>query len=264
MTVTTTVLGTGISRALFDQSSKLSAALSRKSSESSSPSAPETAFELEEDFTGRINDNIAVRVGSLNASLAATKLGVYDAGATQVLRILGQLQSLISRAGFAGIPDSQLEVINGQFQALRLSINNVPPPPPGNATPVVSVLAGFIPVLPPQDLDKSLGGFDDKKLLGGANLLTPEAIAEAEQTLASVARTIADQRATIGRLKDAIEFAGASVDGAIENQEAAKATLDDLFGNGPSLAELLQQQSQRAQAVQTARLPENILRLLAQ
>jgi hypothetical protein len=266
MTVTTSLPGTGIIRAFTDQSTKLSAVLNKRESiEVTSAKGVDAASAVNVGAeTAKIDTALLSRVGSVNVAITSTKLDVIGGGAVQVQQLLGQLQSLASRASLAGIPESELAVINGQFQALRIAINNVPPAPPGAEFNPAALLAGLQVDVPEEDTDAVLGGFDDNKLLGDANVLTTESAKSSIQTIATASVKIASQRATIGRLQDTVEFAAASVDSAVQNQEALKASFDDLDTVAPSLAAVLQDQTSKAQAVQTVRLPNNILQLLNQ
>lgn len=265
MTVTTNTLSTGVTRTLIDQSAKLSAALNNREAKAagSTQSAPQVAVA---DSAPDVTDAVALRVGAVNVALSNTKLDVLDSGATQVLRILGQLQSLASRATLAGLPESELAVINGQFQALRLSINNVPPAPPGSEYTATSVLGSLAADLPAELTSAVVGGFKDTNFLGEGevtNLRTPDAAQQALQTVGEAIARVVTQRDTIESLKAVSGFAAASVESALQNQEALSATFDGIEET-PSLVNLLQQQGAQAVQVQTSRLPANILQLLQQ
>lgn len=266
MTVTTTSLSAGVSRTIYDQSTKLSAILNNTQAAATAPvreQASATSVDVSDEL---LNQSTApsLRVQSVSVAFNATKLDVIDSGATQVLRILGQLQSLASRATFSGISEGERLVLDGQFQALRLSINNVPPAPQGSEYVGSALVGSAAAELSPEDGSAILGGFLDTKLLSAdINVKTPEAATQALETIARATTTISTQRETLGRLQDVVDFAAASVNGALQNQDALKATFDDTVET-PSIASLLQQQSTQATAVQTARLPNNILQLLSQ
>lgn len=266
MTVTTTSLSAGVSRTIYDQSTKLSAILNNTQAATTAPVRQQTdatAVDVSEELLSQ-GAAPSLRVQSVSVAFNATKLDVIDSGATQVLRILGQLQSLASRATLSGISEGERLVLDGQFQALRLSINNVPPAPQGSEYTGASLVGGTSAELSPQDSSAVLGGFLDTKLLSAdINIKTPEAAGKALESIATATTTISAQRETIGRLQDVVDFAAASVNGALQNQDALKASFDDTVET-PSIASLLQQQSTQATAVQTARLPNNILQLLSQ
>lgn len=262
MTVTTSVsLSTSVTRTLTDQSSKLSAILNNSSSAAPVAKSADVSASAK-DSAPVVDDSLALRVDSVNIALTSTKLDVLDSGATQVLRILGQLQSLATRATLTGISDSEREVIQGQFQALRIAINNVPPAPPGSEYTASSLLGGVAADLPEADAKAVVGGFNDVKLLGDSNVASEAAAKAASQTIGDAIAKIAAQRVTIGNLKDTTDFAAASVDAALANQEAAKANFAEFEILPPTLAYTLELQPGKSADVQTAKLPSNILQLL--
>lgn len=273
MTVTTTSLAAGVTRTLGDQSSKLSAALSSRASATAS-SASRTPSPETNSYSVAVTDStkiqaqaLALRVDSLNVTFVGTQTDVIDTGIVQVSRILDQLQSLATRANMGGLSDSALELLNGQFQALRLSINNVPPQPPGSEMDAGELLESLGVSAP--EINAKLGGFSDTKLLGPkeqTDLLSSENASRALATVASAQTKIDAQRETLAVLKETVEFTNASVEGAIQNQEASRATLTDAdfdVSEKATLAESLLANPQAAIAAQTNRLPANVLQLLS-
>lgn len=258
MTVTSTSLSTGVTRALQDQSSRLSAVLNNKPIAQTKNADASVAVQVA-DAT-EANEAVTLRVQSVTVSYASTKLDVLDSGATQVLRILGQLQSLASRASLPGLSDSERVVLSGQFQALANAINNVPPAPPGSEFTPAQLLGGLAGAVPQQDADVTIGGFSVSKLLGDANVTTETASQAAVAIIAEATVKVAAQRETIGRLQSVAEFAGATIEAGLQNQEAQNATFDDV---DVSLAAALAQSDKVANA-QTSRLPADILKLLSQ
>ena len=268
MTVTNLSLNAGVSRTVFDQSSKLSAVF--KNAQNAANSTPTSAASTDSEAVTNdvINSSLpALRVQSVDVAFSATKLDVLDSGTTQVLRILGQLQSLATRANFSGLTEGERTLLDGQFQALRFSINSVPPAPQGATFSGGALVGSNGTGISEKDASATLGGFVDTNLLGQGtttNLLTQDSAQQAINTITKSISNILEQRETIGRLQDAVDFTSASVNGALQNQEALSATFDDLETEQPSIATLLQQQPAQAANVQTARLPDNILQLLNQ
>ncbi len=258
MTVTSTSLSTGVTRALQDQSARLSAVLNSKPVAQTKNADASVAVDVAD--SAPVNEAVTLRVQSVTVSFSATKLDVLDTGATQVLRILGQLQSLASRASLAGLSDSERTVLSGQFQALANAINNVPPAPPGSEFTAEQLLGSLAGDVPAQDGGATVGGFSVSKLLGDANLSSEAAAEAAAQTIAVATVKVAAQRETVGRLQAVVEFAGAAIEGGLQNQEAQNATFDDV---DVSLAAALSQSDKVANA-QTNRLPADILKLLNQ
>ena len=270
MTVTTTSPAAGVTRTTLDQSTKLSAALnvaSNASVSSTNSNAETRATVAVETETSALSQSstVSFRLDSLNIALAGTKVDVVDSGAAQVSRLLGQLASVASQATTSGLSESALELLNGQFQALRLAINNVPPGPPGAVFTVQELAEGFESA---QDAKAKVGGFSDTALLGDANLSTAAAAQAAVSTIADASKAIDAQRVILSNLQAEVDFAAATVDTAIQNQDALRSTLsaDDVSGKTAtaSLAASLQADQGAAIAAQTARLPENILKLLSQ
>ena len=275
MTVTTALPVTGVIRNQGDQSVKLSAVLNNRgidkvatdTSNNVSQSAQVVA-QAQEQYPP-----LNLRVDALSVAVAGSQTDSIDSSAQQVSRLLDQLLSLATRASLGGLSESALELLNGQFQALRLAVSNVPPSPP-QALPVTELLSNI-----PGGLDSALGkeaaagnlvvgGLNnDKTLLGDANVATVDAANAAIVTIANAQQTVDAQRVLLARVKDEVEFASVSADGALANQEALRSTLSeaDLDGttSGQSLIATLQAQADAARAVQTSRLPANVLNLIS-
>ena len=271
MTVTTALPTAGITRSnLLDQSTKLAAALktSVPASVSVENSTPTNAQSTDVNTSALAQSpTVSFRLDALNVAFVGTKVDVIDSGATHVSRLLGQLQSLATRASAGGLSKSALEQLDGQFQALRLAINNVPPGPPNEDIPVSSLVEN----LPGSTVDNTafVGGFNDKKLLGNANLLTQEAAQAATPVITAASATIDTQRVVLAAVKNDVDFAAATIDSALQNQNALGSTLtvEEASGNtvpNASLAASLQANPNAAIAAQTNRLPANILQLLSQ
>lgn len=286
MTVQVTSLGAGVIRTTSDQSARLSAALSGRALGKVSaglglgaPPVRESAAAVTEDVNFPSEQIINLRSQFLDAASVGSTFEAIDAGGLQVSRLLGQLQSLASRASLA-LTDSELNLLNGQFQALRISINNVPPQPPGSTYSPNTLIAA----LPPQvqsvvrdvlaannlDADTVLGGFNDVALLGDpslASLENPEAAARTVSLLQEADQRIGAQLELLQLVRTAIDFVSAGTETALQNQQAQSVTLQDsdldAVGVNGNLPALLQTQQEAARAAQTSRLPSNILQLLA-
>lgn len=272
MTVTTTLLATGTIRSLGDQSSKLSAVLNNRA-----PTVTATDSSILASQSAQVDTQASVksypplnlRVDTLSLAVAGSTADAADATAQQVSGLLAQLQSLASRANLGGFTESQLELISGQFQALRLSISNVQPQPP-RAVPVASLLEGVPGGVEAAGVDANatIGGLNNPDtLLGDLSIDTPEAAAQALGVIAKAFERVQGEQDLIARVSQAIDFAAASTDGALANQEALRSTLSegDLDGTAttPSLVATLQAQAGKAAEVQTSRLPANVLQLLS-
>jgi flagellin len=207
-------------------------------------------------------------VDSVNIAYVGTHLDTVDTGAKEVSRILDQMQTLATLVNTGGLTQSAREQVHAQFQALRASINNVPPQPPGSQYDGKSLLDS-VGAAAPEGQNLVIGGFTDTALLGSSeqtDISTPEGASQASQTIAQASQTIANQRATIQTLQASIDFAAVSVDGALQNQDAARSTLSESDLNGIATASLqagLQANTDAAKALQTNRLPDSVLALLS-
>lgn len=278
MTVTTSLLATGAIRSLGDQSTKLSAVLNNRAVDDTR-TVPDRSLLASNSTQVDANPKpeqyppLNLRLDTLSLAIAGTNTDGVDSTVQQVTRLLAQLQTLASRASLGGMSAQALELISGQFQALRLSIGNVQPSPP-RVVPVASLLeavpGGLESPLGQQALATNLtvGGVNDEKaLLGDINIATVDAAKQALGVITRAIETVDAERVLVARVKEAIDFAAASTEGALANQEALRSTLTegDLNGtaDGKSLIATLQAQSENARLVQTSRLPNNVLQLLA-
>lgn len=212
------------------------------------------------------SEDLNLRAAALNVAIVGTQLDVLDTGSAEVSRILGQLQNLASRASLGGLSESAIEVIDGQFQALRIVINNVPPRARVGlgALDTAETLATTTPANGENNAVE-LGGFTDTQFFGPrgeANLRTPEAANNVLQQVDSALSQVDSQRGVIQGLQQRTERAQATVESGLENlaasrsgapQDDAATLLSQLSKAGPDLL-----------ALQTARLPANVVQLLGE
>jgi flagellin len=112
-----------------------------------------------------------------------------------------------------------------------------------------------------------LGDISSRSLFGGRdlNLLSADAAAQALSYLRDAQDYLTTQRADVGAYAHALDYTGAQLDSAIQNQEAARAVLadTDIASESTRYALMaLQQRAQIATLVQSNRLQSNILQLL--
>jgi flagellin len=112
-----------------------------------------------------------------------------------------------------------------------------------------------------------IGGLSDADLFGGedVNILSAENADTALQSIQAAQNTVTAQRAEIGSFQQGLDFASATLETAIQNQEAARAELSDA-----DIAEIstesaqakVQRQASISLLAQTNRLSSNVLSLL--
>lgn len=266
MTVAFTSPTTGIVRSLGDQSVKLSAVLNNRAPAAKEASADTQSVKVAAPDAVPQFPPVSLRVEAVNVASVASRVQSFDAGATEVSNIIGQLQSIALRANDAGLSEAEREILKAQFHALARAAGTVPPPP-AKEIPVDEAAAALGSAAPDlgKDAPKVLG-FNSQKLFGDADIDTVEAASEAVETLKTAAAVVEGQRNVAAKLVDAADFASASIDTAIENQAALASTLteDDIAGKaGASLVDTLRAQSDNARLAQTSRLPDDVLKLIS-
>ncbi len=265
MTVTSTLPTTGVIRSLGDQSVKLSAVLSNsvpaKEASANAASVSVAAPDEVKQFPP-----LNLRVETVNVGYVSSNVGAIDVGAAQVSAILGQLRSIAVRANASGLSESARAALSAQFKALAGAIRTVPPSPQPKLDVDATLQAlgsdaSAIDAGAPKQI-----GFSTSELVGGADVLTEASAAAALETISNAQAIVGAQQAVITQLKDIADFASASVESALQNQDALRSTLtpDDIAGKtGASLIDALRAQSEKASIAQTSRLPNDVLKLIS-
>lgn len=116
------------------------------------------------------------------------------------------------------------------------------------------------------DLQLGIGDFSTGGLgLDGLNLLSADSAAAAFAAVGAAVNTLSSQRADVGAFQQALDFAGANIESAIQNQEAARAALTDTdIADNSTQRSLLEAARQAAisSLAQTNRLQGNLLQLI--
>jgi hypothetical protein len=266
MTVTSTVPTTGVIRSLGDQSVKLSAVFNN--SAPAIKEAPANAASVNVVAPDEVKQfpPLSLRVETLNVGYVTSDVGAVDVGAAQVNAILGQLRSIAVRASSSGLSDSQRAALTAQFKALAGSIRAVPPSPQpkldvDGTLQALGSDASAIDAGAPKQI-----GFTSNELIGGADVSTEASAKAALETISNAQATVVAQQAVIAQLKDIADFASASVESALQNQDALRSTFtpDDIAGKaGSSLIDALRAQSEQATIAQTSKLPNGVLKLIS-
>ena len=112
-----------------------------------------------------------------------------------------------------------------------------------------------------------IGDTSTDSLFGGAtpDLLSLDGARNASNVIGNAINTLTSYRANVGAYQQSLDFAAGNLESAIQNQEAARATLADTdFASEATLYAMLQvqQQASIATLAQTNRMSSNMLKLL--
>lgn len=272
MTVTSlTALAAGIQRNLNQQNTRVATAISqivsgnRLTSASTDVAALATATSLQTQTSG-------LRNASLNISQASSLLQVADGGAAQIGNALDRLQALAVQAGNGSLSDADRTALNTEFQQLREEIGRVAGSTRFNSTSLLDgSLASGLNFQIGGDANNqetlAIGGLSDADLFGTSNpnVLTAANASAALNAITGARNVVTAARADIGSFQQGLDFAAATVETAIQNQEAARAELADADIAALSTENAqaqVQRQANISLLAQTNRLSSNILTLL--
>lgn len=207
----------------------------------------------------------SLRVASQNIAQAQSLLAVADGGAAQVSQVLTRLAELSQRASSTDLSQAERIQLDVEFQQLRQEITKIANTTRFNGQ---ALLDGSLDAETlGEDGEVTVGSLTDEALFKGKQLdlqSADHARAAAEAVKAAQAY-VAEQRASIGALQEGLDYAGAAIDTAAQNQEAARSFLDDndiVSASTKTAQELVQQQALSALLAQTNKLSGNILQLL--
>ncbi|MFZ4124677.1 MAG: flagellin [Rickettsiales bacterium] len=266
-----TALAAGIQRSLNQQNTRVATAISqivsgnRLVSASTDVAALATATSLQTQTSG-------LRNASLNISQASSLLQVADGGADQIGNALDRLNALAVQANNGTLSDADRGALNQEFQALTQEIDRISGSTRFNSTNLLdgSLASGLnfqIGGDAGDQVSLTIGGLSSSNLFGGT---TPDisTAAGAQAALASVQaarNSVTTTRADIGAFQQGLDFAAATIETAIQNQEAARAELADAdiaALSTESAQARVQQQASISLLAQTNRLSGNLLTLL--
>jgi len=235
-----------------------------------SSSAPATTGTANMSAALSLQSQVAgLRAASLNIAQTSSMVSTAQNGASTISRILGRLQDLATRA--SGVVDAQTRRgLDAEFQSLRNEINRTVATINFNGRLLLdgSVTAEDLG-LETDDPNAGLPDLSASALLGADSLsiATPEETARALEAIQAAQTQVSSAEADIGAFAGALEMGLATIESAINNQDAARSELSD--------ADLIAASSQSAQAqvqnsaalsllAQTNRMPANIAALLAE
>lgn len=224
--------------------------------------------------TGLQSEVSSLRSASQNISEASSLLQVADGGMSQITMMLDRMDAIATQANNGALNDAAREGLNTEFQNLAKEINRIAENTEfGGITLLDGSLSGddaanFQVGSTSEDaVSLAIGDVGTSGLFsaGVPNLLTADASAQALSSVRSAMDYVTSQRASLGSTQEALSYTAASVDTAIQNQDAARASLSDtdfLSASTENAALELLGKSGIATLAQGNKLSGNLLKLL--
>ena len=269
MTVSTiSSLAAGISRTLSNQNARVASSLQSVASDAvDSPTTVDVGNLL---TSAVLTTKIAsLRANAQNVAQAASLTAVASDGAGKIIDGLNRLQQLAVQAASGNLSDADRTALNVEFEAIRREIDTIAG---GTSFGGQLLLDGSLNVdAKSSDANGalSIANLGSAALFSGAdvNVLSVDNAQSALASIASAQEVVAGQLATIGTVGQGLQFAAASLESAIQNQQAAQSTLGDVdFAQAVTTSTAQQVQANAATALlaQTNRLGAAVLGLLAE
>lgn len=215
-----------------------------------------------------------LRSASLNIAQATGALDIASNTAQNINAILSKLNNLAERvASSADLSSVEQAGLSNEFAALRNQIARLSDNARFNNKPVLDGSLTLADIGLAQDANNEVIGLpdlSDKALFSSANL-SITTLSDATQTrsiIANAQSTVSAALENIREFQATLDTAGATIDAALFNQDAARSTLSDDDYNSQSASNTLNPQqsievnSLVSQQVQTNRLPPSLLQLL--
>lgn len=210
------------------------------------------------------------RVASQNVAQASSVLAAAEAGAVSISRDVARLEDVAARAASSGLPEQERVDLSTEFSIVRRRIDATARSTKFNNEALLDGSSAQILVAREnRDLkDLTVGSLTDQALFKGVNLsiATPEAAKATREIIRQAQAYIGKQIATIRSLQTGLDFTAATLESAIQNQDAARSTLDDadfttqlLGGTSPLAGNNI-----GSLFAQTNRLPPSMLQLLTE
>lgn len=266
MTVSTIAsIATSLSRSSGNTSAKAASLFNSLFSSTSKSSAQDSA-----NFSAAVtlqNQVAQFRVASQNVAQSSSLLAAAEQGATEIAEDLAKMKEIAARAQSPTLSDVDRTKLVSQFTALRARIEDIARSTKFNNE---SLLDGSSPQLKIASENRdiknlSIGSLKSDALFKGQepNISTP-ATAKAAEDLIKQAQTYANQQIeNIRALERGLDFAAATLETAIQNNEASRSSTSDadfitqlLNGNSTPVDDI------GTLLAQTRRMPDNLLGLL--
>ncbi|MDX2074614.1 MAG: flagellin [Alphaproteobacteria bacterium] len=215
---------------------------------------------------------------SQSLAQASSLTQVADGALSQSQAIVGRLQEIALQSSNGALNDEQRVALNEEFQSLIGELDRQVANTQFNGKNLLDGTLAGDNKLSLSNLLKSedesgdnaleIEDLSSKVLFGGTspNVLSADAASQALSLLGTAQNTISVARASVGAFQQTLNFAAASIDSAIINQEAARALLSDadfLEAATESQQAQVQRNAQLSIAAQTNRLPAALVQLLA-
>ncbi|MES2985437.1 MAG: hypothetical protein V4735_09650 [Pseudomonadota bacterium] len=269
MTVSTIAsIAAGITRATSNAtnnkaSSMLDSLVSGSSRSSAADSANlTTAIKLQ-------NEVAQFRVASQNVAQASSVLTVAAAGAADITKALAKMKDLAARASATDLPEAERVSLNGEFQVARSEIDRIGQSTRFNGEPLLTGTSEQLKLSGDTTGQKSLsvGSFIGDVLFPSSgpdplDLTTSANAKEAFPAVFAALAYVAQENGKISTLQDGLDYASSTIESAIQNQDATRATLDDAdfaVASADAAPDAI-----NSLIAQTSRLPSNILQLLSE
>lgn len=270
MTVSTiATIASGLTRTLGNQNTKPTAVLNSLVSTAPQSTASDTT-NLSAAMT--LQNQIAqFRVAAQNIAQGSSLLATADAGASAISRELGKLKDLATKAANVPLSETERMQIDAEFQAIRSRIDSIANSARFGDENLLDGTSAQLKVANENadTKNRSVSSLTDSALFKGANpsISTPANAKQAEAAVIEAQKYTNEQIENIKALQDGLDYASATLESAIQNQDAARSSVDD-----SDIAELLGNGSTPTKAVdftqslfaQTNQLPNNILQLISE
>lgn len=268
---------TGLSQQqnLQKSSSKLSAVIAALASGNKLTSASTDISSL--SVAGQLQAAVSgLKQASGNLAQASSLAQVADGGLSQINEIAQQLQNLAQQARSPILNDDNRKALGEQFKQLTAQIDSIAANTSFGGKKLLNGdlngngAVSLDSLLSSEDSESgslSIENFSSASLFGGStlNLSSADDAANAFAVIGDALNKITGGRANVGSFLQSVDYAAASIDSAIANQEAARSTLQDTdFAEASSQQSqvTLQQNIALALAAQGNRLTPALLQLV--
>lgn len=260
-------IAAGLSRATTgNQSAKASALLSSLVPPAKTDTADFSALTATVTLQSQASQ---LRIAAQNVAQSSSLLDAADAGASGVLTGLTRLTELAQKASSSTLSDKERGELVAEFNAVRQRIDRI-----ANSTSFNNekLLDGSSPQLKVANENSelknlSIGSLKEAALFKGLDpqITTPVAAKSVEAVLKEAVAYANQQLENIRALEKGLDFASATLQSAIQNNDAARSTLSDvdlvsqLLGGSGAKSE-----DAASLLAQTNKMPNNILQLLSE
>jgi flagellin len=224
--------------------------------------------------TGMQSEVSSLRTASQNINEASSLMQVADGGLSQTSLMLDRMRAIATQATNGSLGQAAREGLNTEFQSLAKEIDRVASTTQFSGVKLLDGslsgddAASFQVGSSTEDSVKlAIGDVSTASIFSGGtpNLLTADSSAKALSSVRSAMDYVTTQRANLGSSQEALAYTGANVDVAIQNQEAARATLADTDFLGTSTENAILEVRNKAGIATLAqgnRMSSNLLRLV--